>query len=96
MRLPEDGAVGVRDPYVRSAEKDCKRKLALASWDWDNVVDLTNFEDGPDANGKVDSDDLYDTDSDELADSVDSVLCFKPSSSQSRLARRARHRVILD
>ncbi|KAI3787535.1 hypothetical protein L1987_42076 [Smallanthus sonchifolius] len=84
---------------VRAAEKDRKRKLAIANWDWENVVDLTNCEDEPDAYGKADdfyatdNDDLYDSDSDELADSV---LCFKPNSNQSRLARRAHRGVILD
>ncbi|KAI3785946.1 hypothetical protein L1987_45072 [Smallanthus sonchifolius] len=87
------------ETMVQAAEKDRKRKLAIANWDWENVVDLTNCEDGPDADEKVDAfyatdnDDLYDFDLDDLSDSV---LCFKPSSNQSRLARRARRRVILD
>ncbi|KAI3774671.1 hypothetical protein L1987_49230 [Smallanthus sonchifolius] len=86
--------------YVRAAEKDLKRKLAIANWDCENVVDLTNCEDGPDADGKADdfyatdNDDLYDSNSDELADSAESVLCFKPSSNQSRLARHTHRWVI--
>ncbi|KAI3761031.1 hypothetical protein L1987_51436 [Smallanthus sonchifolius] len=72
----EETMIFLLSVYVRVAEKDNKRKLAIANWDWENVVDLINCEDGPDADGKADdfyatdNDDLYDSDSDELADSV--------------------------
>ncbi|KAI3823543.1 hypothetical protein L1987_04982 [Smallanthus sonchifolius] len=29
---------------VKADEKTNKRKLAIANWDWENVVDLTNTE----------------------------------------------------
>ncbi|KAI3726221.1 hypothetical protein L1987_66018 [Smallanthus sonchifolius] len=90
------------ETMVRAAEKTRKRKLAIANWDWENVVNLTNFEDGPDADEKAgdfyatDNDNLYDSDSDELVDFADSVLCFKPSGNQYRLTRHACRQVILD
>ncbi|KAI3760869.1 hypothetical protein L1987_51270 [Smallanthus sonchifolius] len=69
IAVKDHSSIPTRDEtMVQADEKTHKRKLAIANWDWENVVDLTNTEDGTDVDGKADSD------SDELADSADSVL----------------------
>ncbi|KAI3704912.1 hypothetical protein L1987_75141 [Smallanthus sonchifolius] len=84
---------------VREAERETKRKKAIATWDWENFVDLTKSEDEALAHGEAndfdvnDNDDFDDTHSD---DTSGSALCINHNINPSGVTNLACRRVNLD